>query len=86
MGCKADLVLYDLDAPAWLPLNDGLQQFVFGERGSGVRSVIVDGCLVLHEGRMLAFDEAAVLKAARHLLRDTRGRNGNIRRIADAFA
>ena len=86
VGCKADLVLYDLDATAWLPLNDGLQQFVFGERGSGVRSVVVDGRLVLHDGRMLAFDEAAVLKAARHLLRDTRGRNGNIRRIADAFA
>ncbi len=85
VGQKADLVLYDLDASAWLPLNDALQQFVFGERGSGVRSVIVDGRLVLHDGRILAFDEAEVLKAARHLLRDTRGRNADIRRIADAF-
>jgi 5-methylthioadenosine/S-adenosylhomocysteine deaminase len=85
-GWKADLVLYDLDSPAWLPLNDPLQQFVFGERGAGVRRVIIDGHLVMDQGRILSFDEGAVLRAARHLLRDTRARNPGIQRIAQAFA
>lgn len=85
-GWKADLVLYDGDSPAWLPLNDPLQQFVFGERGAGVRRVIIDGQLVMDQGRILSFDEGAVLRAARHLLRDTRARNTDIQRIAQAFA
>lgn len=85
-GWKADLVLYDLQAPTWVPLNDPLQQFVFGERGAGVRRVIIDGNLVMDQGRILAFDEAAVLHEARHLLRDTRARNPGIQRIAQAFS
>ncbi len=85
-GWKADLVLYDLDAPTWVPLNDPLQQFVFGERGAGVRRVIIDGNLVMDQGRIIAFDEAAVLREARHLLRDTRARNPGIQRIAQAFS
>ena len=85
VGQKADLVLYDLDSSVWTPCNDPLQQFVFGERGANVRSVIIDGRLVMDEGRILSFDEAAVLRNARDLLQITRQRNGGIRMIADAF-
>jgi cytosine/adenosine deaminase-related metal-dependent hydrolase len=86
VGWKADLVLYDLDSPTWLPLNDAHQQFVFGERGAGVRRVIIDGQLVMDQGRILTFDEKAVLSAARHLLRDTRACNPGLQRIAQAFS
>ena len=85
VGQKADLVLYDLDSAVWTPCNDPLQQFVFGERGANVRSVIIDGRLVMEEGRILSFDETAVLRNARGLLQDTRQRNVGIRMIADAF-
>ena len=85
VGQKADLVLYDLNSAVWTPCNDPLQQFVFGERGANVRSVIIDGRLVMDEGVILTFDEAAVLQNARHLLQDTRERNAGIRLIADAF-
>jgi 5-methylthioadenosine/S-adenosylhomocysteine deaminase len=86
VGWKADLVLYDLDSPAWIPLNDPLQQFVFGERGAGVRRVIIDGNLVMDQARILCFDEEAVLGEVRHLLRDTRARNPGIQRIAQEFS
>jgi cytosine/adenosine deaminase-related metal-dependent hydrolase len=85
VGQKADLVLYDLHSSVWTPCNDPLQQFVFGERGANVRSVIIDGNLVMDEGRILSFDENAVLRNARTLLQDTRKRNGGIRMIAEAF-
>ena len=42
-GAKADLVLYDLDATWWTPLNDIEQQLVFGER-EDVESGSVVGC------------------------------------------
>jgi hypothetical protein len=50
-----------------------------------VRSVIIDGRLVMDEGVILTFDEDVVLQHARHLLQDTRERNPGIRLIADAF-
>lgn len=59
-GYRADLVLYRLDQPPFLPLNDPLRQLVFGDSSAAVASVIVDGRLVFHEGRMLTVDEAAL--------------------------
>jgi len=85
-GAKADLVLYDLDASWWTPLNDIEQQLVFGERGGSVDTVIVDGRVVLAEGKPLFIDERAILAAARGILSRVRSRNGGVRAIAEAVA
>ena len=58
-------MLYDLAAPWWMPLNDAAQQWVFGERGGSVDTVIVDGKVVVENGRALTIDEKAVLNAAK---------------------
>ena len=85
-GAKADLVLYDLSAPWWMPLNDPVQQFVFGERGGSVDTVIVDGRIVVEQGRALTIDEKAVLAAAKSILPNVRSRNAGVRAIAEAVA
>jgi 5-methylthioadenosine/S-adenosylhomocysteine deaminase len=85
VGQKADLVLYDLDESWWVPLNEVVQQFVFGERGGSVRTVIVDGKIVMEDGRLATIDEAAVIQEAKGLLRTSRKRNARIQSIADAF-
>ena len=85
-GAKADLVLYDLSAPWWVPLNDPAQQFVFGERGGSVDTVIVDGRIVVEGGRALTIDEKAVLAAAKSILPGVRSRNAGVRAIAQAVA
>ena len=85
VGRKADVVLYDLGQACWVPLNDPVQQFVFGERGGSVRTVIIDGRLVMQDGRILTFDENAVLREARSLLERTRARNPGIGLIASSF-
>jgi len=59
LGMKADLVLIDLDDLAWQPFASATRQLVFSETGRGVRSVIVDGRLVLRDGRLTTVDEAA---------------------------
>ena len=43
VGAPADLVLHDLEAPSWTPLNDPMTQLVFGASGATVDTVIVDG-------------------------------------------
>src|SRR5258708_14513114 len=68
VGAKADLVLYDLSEPWWTPLNHAAQQLVFGERGGGVRTVIVDGRVLIEDGRTLTIDEPAIVAAARDIL------------------
>lgn len=49
-GIRADLVLLDLNDPAFLPLNDVVRQVVYAESGRAVRTVVVDGRVVLRDG------------------------------------
>ena len=85
-GQKADLVLHDLGAGWWTPLNDPLQQFVFGERGGSVRTVIVDGRILVDEGRATTIDEARITREARHILGRVRDRNAAVRAVAEEVA
>ncbi len=60
VGAAGDVILVDLETPAFVPLNDIERQLVFCETGSSVRDVIVDGELVVHNGRLLTLDEKAI--------------------------
>lgn len=86
VGAKADLVLYDLSEPWWTPLNDPAQQLVFGERGGGVRTVIVDGRVLVEDGRVLTIDEPAIVAAARDILPRVRSRNASVAAVAREVA
>ena len=88
-GCHADLVLYDLDTPAWTPLNDPVQQMVFAETGSSVDTVIVDGKVVVEGGEITAFDASAIIAEAKPMLRAIRSRNRDLyafaRKMSEIF-
>ena len=55
-GRRADLVLLDRRTPAFSPLNDPIAQLVYAESGHAVRMVIVDGRIVVEEGRPITAD------------------------------
>ena len=57
VGARADLILLDLSTPVFLPLTDLANHLVYGEDGSSVRRVIVDGNVVVSDGRVLTIDE-----------------------------
>jgi len=61
VGRKADLVLYRLDRIPFVPLNSGLQQLVYAERGASVDTVMIDGQIVMRDGHLSRIDEAALL-------------------------
>lgn len=63
-GKLADVVLLRRDTPAFTPLNDVVAQLVFCENGSGVECVIVDGEIVVENGRLTKVDEQEVLRMA----------------------
>ncbi|HEY8610976.1 MAG TPA: amidohydrolase family protein [Roseomonas sp.] len=67
-GYRADLALFDLSDPAWLPLNSAVRQLVHAEPARSLRHVLVEGRVALRDGRPLGFDMkalAAELEAAR---------------------
>jgi len=67
-GYKADVTLLDLHDPAFIPLNDAVSQLVYTESGRAVRHVIVDGKLVIKDGRAARFDEDALFAEIERLM------------------
>jgi cytosine/adenosine deaminase-related metal-dependent hydrolase len=63
-GARADLALIDTSGIAWRPRGDVYQHLVMYEHGADVHTVLVEGEVVLREGRCLKVDEAAVLEEA----------------------
>jgi cytosine/adenosine deaminase-related metal-dependent hydrolase len=68
-GKRADLVLYDLDVPEWRPLLDPINNLVYAATGASVSTVLIDGRVVLDEGRMTTIDETEVYRRIETLAR-----------------
>jgi len=65
VGRKADLAAYRLDSIGFTPLNNALGQLVYNESASALDMMIVDGEVVMREGRLTRIDEAAILDEVR---------------------
>ena len=59
-GKKADLVVFDARRAEWRALLDPVNNLVYSADGHSVRSVVIDGRLVVDDGRVLFADEAAL--------------------------
>jgi 5-methylthioadenosine/S-adenosylhomocysteine deaminase len=71
-GKRADVVLVDLRRPTLLPIHTRpmrnlVPNLVYAARGDEVAMVIIDGEVVLEQGRLTRIDEPAVLAEAQHL-------------------
>ncbi len=66
-GTRADLMLVDLDSDVYLPLTRLANHLVYGEDGRSVRMVMVDGRVVVRDGRLTTLDEDALAEQARAL-------------------
>jgi 5-methylthioadenosine/S-adenosylhomocysteine deaminase len=65
-GWKADLVLLDRTSPGLTPLLDPLASLVYHAHAGSVRMVIVDGEVVVADGKATQVDEEALLHEAQH--------------------
>jgi cytosine/adenosine deaminase-related metal-dependent hydrolase len=68
-GYLADVVLLDLTSPLLTPLNDAYRHLAFCESGTSVRTVVIDGQVVMNEGRIELFDEAAIIAEVREAVK-----------------
>ena len=69
-GKRADLVLYDLDTPEWRPLLNPVNNLVYAASGASVRTVLIDGRVVLDEGRLTTLDEHGLYERVERLSRE----------------
>ena len=66
-GMRADLALIDVTGPSWRPRGDVHHHLVQLETGGNVRTVLVEGEVVVRDGRCTRIDEADVLEEAQAL-------------------
>lgn len=70
VGKKADIVLVDISRPHLKPLHNVYASIVYSARGSDVDTVIVDGKIVMMNGRVKTLDEQAVIEGAEKAVLD----------------
>jgi cytosine/adenosine deaminase-related metal-dependent hydrolase len=88
-GLRADIVLVDLAHPLMQPARDPLRSFVFHAADRAVRTVLVNGEVVLQDGTPVHLDPAAAMErlaeAQARMLRDS-VRNDYAGRTAEQIA
>ena len=66
-GKRADMVIFDLGLPEWRPLLDPVSTLVYSASAASVRTVFVDGRVLLDDCRVTTLDEREILTRAEQL-------------------
>jgi 5-methylthioadenosine/S-adenosylhomocysteine deaminase len=80
---KADLVFLKLADFNYMPLNDAIAQVVFCEDGTSVDTVMIDGRIVLRNGKFTSFDVTALARRAETVIEDMRRLNAEAKQRAE---
>jgi 5-methylthioadenosine/S-adenosylhomocysteine deaminase len=75
-GKRADLVVVSTAAARLTPIYNPVSHIVYAARGEDVRTVMVNGRLLMRDRKMLTLDEAAVLADARRFAGSVRAAVG----------
>ncbi len=72
VGFKADLTLIDMNDPSWSPMNSAARQLVHVEAGRGVRTVLVNGAVVVRDRKLTSVDETTIYEAVKTVMPEFR--------------
>jgi 5-methylthioadenosine/S-adenosylhomocysteine deaminase len=64
-GKAADIVLADLNKPHLLPLYDIYSHIIYSMKSSDIETVLINGKVVLNNGKLTTADESEILEKAR---------------------
>lgn len=67
VGKKADIAIFDMKRPEWVPLYNEIQNFVYSAGGSSCESVIIDGKFVMENREVKTIDEMEIVDRLQHL-------------------
>ena len=60
-GKKADIAIFDMHRPDWVPLYNEIQNFVYSAQGESCESVIIDGEFIMEDRKVLSIDEEEII-------------------------
>jgi 5-methylthioadenosine/S-adenosylhomocysteine deaminase len=78
VGKRADLILVDLETTHVQPINDVFSQIVHCAKASDVRTVIVDGEILMRNRQLKDYDDGKLLSDAKQANRDLMNRLSNL--------
>jgi cytosine/adenosine deaminase-related metal-dependent hydrolase len=76
-GKRADLVIHTLDRPEMVPSTNMIRNLFYASRSKSVHTVIIDGRVILEEGRFTGLDERAIYAEVRAASRSLLARMGH---------
>lgn len=76
VGKKADLVLWDMRRPEWVPTYDYVRVFVYSASGDCADTVIVDGKILMQGRRLLTMNEGEIINRVQSMRDDILQRAG----------
>jgi 5-methylthioadenosine/S-adenosylhomocysteine deaminase len=85
-GMRADLVLLDANSVFLRPLADPVNALVYAETGAGVKTVLVDGRVVVDGGRVTTVDENRIYARAQAAADRQRAQSAPAWALADRLA
>jgi len=66
-GMRADIIMIDLSRPHLTPIYDEYSHVVYAAGGSDVRTVMIDGRIVMEDRQLLTIDENEVMAKVREI-------------------
>ena len=76
VGKKADIVVFDTKKPGWTPLLNPVSNLIQSASGQSARDVIIDGKLVVRDGRVQNVDEEEIRTRAEQVAEEVTQRAG----------
>jgi 5-methylthioadenosine/S-adenosylhomocysteine deaminase len=70
VGKRGDIIVLDLDVPHMVPVYDITSHLVYAAHSSDVRTVIIDGWVVMRDRELLTLDEGEIFAHAREMARE----------------
>lgn len=84
-GKRADLLMVDLGGYEYMPMNRLDHHLVYCENGSNIRMVVVNGEVVVENGKLLTVDESGVFDELRELLPAYMVEHGELEKLNARF-
>ena len=62
VGKRADLIIFDTQRPEWVPLHNPVSTIANATSGDAVKTVVIDGKIILLDGQFISIDAQEFLK------------------------
>ena len=79
------MLILDMRTSAFTPLNDIKNHLVYCENGSSIEKVIVNGEIVVDDGKLTRVDEAAILAELRALMPEFIAKHAQVEELNRRF-